>query len=364
MSKKVIFILFASVIFVGLIVYGSLQYNQKLKTISKQAQKKMEQRVHQSEQENRDFYTKLINEKKIHFMVIGNGLDEEETLQQQISSRIEKKYNNKVYQHQITKQGADVFDGLFMYEKGKKEIEQDLVMIVFGKHDIDRLTLEQFEKNYETLLNRVIADQPRAEVFTFIENGLKNNEKYVNAIEKTSDYYGVFSIDGEEVFDTTGKSIAQITTEEGIPNEEGYNLYAESIFNTINENVINNKTITYARIDPLHQLTKHDDFRSINTPKESDGFVLVDDYYSSSTINHSIRYEFTGDLLALHLNNTGGVMEVYLDGEYVQQYDLNNLPKGAIHLLITDELKKGEHIAQIFVRESGKTIQIKSLITK
>ncbi|CQR46296.1 hypothetical protein BN1058_00549 [Paraliobacillus sp. PM-2] len=370
MSKKSIFIFFTCIIFIGLIVYGNLQYSEKLKTISKQAHEKMDQRLIKSEEANRNLYTKLANGKKIDFLIIGDelgsgiGVEDEHTLKQQVSNLIEAKYNNKVNEHQITKKGADVFNGLFVYEKEKKDTEQDLIMVVFGQHDTDRLTVKQFEKNYESLLKQIITDHPKAEIFTVIQNSLSDQQEYVTVIEELSDHYGMPSIDGRKIFSKSDKETDQLLTDEGYPNAVGYELYAEAIVNTIAEDVTKDITIDYSNVEVLHDINKYDDFRFIDTPEELDGFALVDGYYSSSQASSSIRYEFSGDLLALHINNTGGLMEVYLDGEYLQQYDLNDLTEGEIHLMITDELEKGDHTAQIFVREAGKTIQIKSLITK
>lgn len=370
MSKKSIFIFVTAIIFISFIAYASFQYNQKLKLISEQAHKKIDQKMQVDKEENRDFYTKLANERKVHFIVIGDqdvaggDVEEGETWQQQVSNLIEENYNNQVYQHQAMKNEADMFDSIFMYEEGKKDTPQDLVAIAFGQSDVDRLTVEQFEKSYETLLNQVITDQPGAEIFAIIGRSLNEEEEYARAMVKISDHYGVTSIDVEEVLENADKSMEELTIEEGNLKEAGVNLYAESVVDRIVENVDGKKVIDYTAVDPLGDLYQVDAFQSIVEPADLDGFKLVGESYASSTSNHSIRYEFTGELLALHLENAGGLIEVYLDGEYFKQYDLNELPQGEIHLLITDELDEEDHTIQIFVRETGKTIQLKSLITQ
>ncbi|WP_182199753.1 SGNH/GDSL hydrolase family protein [Paraliobacillus salinarum] len=372
MSKKAIFIFVAAIIFISFIAYASFQYNQKLKLISEQAHKKIDQNMQVDKKENRDFYTKLANERKIHFMVIGDqgvvgageSVEEGEAWQQQVSNLIEENYNNQVYQHQVIKDEADMFDNMLMYEQGKKETQQDLVAIAFGESDVNRLTVEQFEKSYETLLNQVIADQPGAEIFAIIGRSLSEEEEYARAIVEISDHYGVASIDVEEVLENADESMEELTTEEGKLNKAGVSMYAESVVDGIVGNVAEKKVIDYTNIEARGDLYQVDAFQSIVEPEDLDGFKLVGESYASSTSNHSIRYEFTGELLALNLENAGGLIEVYLDGEYFKQYDLNELPQGEIHLLITDELDEEDHTIQIFVRETGKTIQLKSLITQ
>lgn len=368
MSKNFFVMLIVIISFVGLFIFGNVHYQNKIAETNKQAQAMMSQRIEQEEQANRDLYTKLANGKRIRTLVVSNvpGFNADPSTkqiwQQQLHDQIAATYDSNVVEHQIIAPALNVFNGLFTYEQNKTDEEQDLVIFMFDSSQLETLTPVQFQKSYERLVTQVIIDQPTAEVLLFITNDLNHHPTYVEVVEELATYYQLPLVNGGVILSNAVQSMEDLTEEDGYPNEIGNQLYAKAIFDVISENVTQNKVIDYSDAEAFTDISGLDAFQFISEPEETTGFQLKDGYYVSDKENDSIRYAFSGEALALHFDNAGGQLEVYLDGEYYQPYNINEQEKGEQYLFITDDLDQGNHVVQLFVREEGKPIIIKGIV--
>ncbi|WP_079710660.1 SGNH/GDSL hydrolase family protein [Paraliobacillus ryukyuensis] len=365
MSKKAVFILVISICFIGLFIYGNLHYNHKLNRISKRAQATNTERIEQADKANRDLYTKLTNGKAVRSVIVGDAIrasEEAEGWSQQLTDELESMYTSNVNTQYITKEGTGILDGLLTYQAEKSDTVADVVTIVLAQNDPDTWTVDQFEQIYETWLRQIIADHPHAEVITVLADSVTDQTDYVAGLEQIAQHYGIVLVNGQEILTTSDRTVASYTTEDGALDAAGNQLYAEAIVNKLEENMEESKVIDYTNIASVDEDNTYEDLHIVDEPEEMSGFQLVEDYYISSTEGDSIRYEFSGDFFALRLNNVGGVLEVYIDGAYFRQYDLNEVTEGEHYLSITNELDDAEHTVQLFVREEGKAIQIQSLI--
>ena len=127
------------------------------------------------------------------------------------------------------------------------------------------------------------------------------------------------------------------------PNGDGYRLYANAVFELIKENIRKDAdTAIYPK-----PLTKND-FFYLAEKEEIAGINGFSPEFGSYVSNHSgdyLEYEFDGPILGVNVirSEAGGMMNVYIDGEFVRTISTWWPFARERHLYIASGLENGHH---------------------
>lgn len=280
--------------------------------------------LQQKQNENKNLYEKIESEQPLSYLVIGDsigrgsGASEKKNKWFYILERDMLKHQNvKMDGDNLVQSGATAFEGLFRLQTQKSRYPKnyDLVFIVFGENDRKYMKAHDFSVIYESLIRNVKMMYPNAEIFTITESPLKNKE-FINTIEKISYHYNATNVNMIEAYRRSEKSSAALTTDNVHPNDEGYQIYANEIFNKLRVNTSVGKKIAELTA-PIHENSNitFDVFGDYTT---QEGFVRQSDYFISSTKGSYIEFSFYGSLLGIKLFRTpdGGNVNVYIDDKF------------------------------------------------
>lgn len=325
----------------------------------------------------KQLYQKLNNGEQIKYLVVGDSIGESvgasnkfQSWTSLLNEKISAKYNIEPHAIFLTKGGSDVFDGLVEFSNYRTNKNYDLVFVSFGQNDQNSLSIEEYEKLYTSLINEIIKRFPQAEIVTIIENGLDKNE-YKEVIEEISEEYDFLTFDAKEAFEKHNLPDEDLT-EDGIhPNDKGYEIYAENIFNEITKYVnlyegVNTGSDSHVEAQNILG------FEKSTTPDENKGFSVKGDYLVSDTEGAYLEYKVeSNELLGLSLisHKDGGYFNVYVDGEKVKTFSSYAPYKKERHFLINKEISSGVHTVKIIIEGPNKgkeqrVVRIKGILTK
>ena len=100
----------------------------------------------------------------------------------------------------------------------------DLMFLCAGTHGAE----ENFAEGYETIVRKAKKFNKNSDIICIIEHDQADNE--ADAIIKICEHYELLYVDMRPHFE--GKN-AELTFEDGFPNEEGHKLYADEIFKVL-----------------------------------------------------------------------------------------------------------------------------------
>ncbi|PLR98880.1 SGNH/GDSL hydrolase family protein [Bacillus sp. T33-2] len=273
---------------------------------------------------NYTVYDKISRGMKINYLVIGDSIGRgsgAETKEMRWYSQLEallEHYNGvKASRHSIVQSGATAFEGLYKLQNSRKLRNVDLIFIVFGENDRKYMSPEEFSFFYEKLLRHAKTLYPRAEIVTITESCLKQ-DPYAEKIKQISDHYRAKNVDMRIPFKQSGLLTEELTADMVHPNGLGYQLYANTIHKLLRKN--SQLLLPVARLKkPLRDSLE---FSLKELPEFSlkKGFDPVNGILTASQPGSFIEYEFKGTLLGIRLirSESGGMMNVYVDGLYVR----------------------------------------------
>lgn len=249
----------------------------------------------------------------------------------------------------ITTPGGTVFSGITNYDK--INITPDLVIICFGQNDQNKITNEKFGSIYEELIIRLKTDYPNALIVTLTENGVSSTDT-IDTISLLSKHYNLENINMKNEFAKTGIPYNSLTNDGIHPNDAGYREYANRIYNVVAKyKSAANESSSNRRLFPESELYTNLKF---NNKFETSSFELTD--YGSlytSKVNERLTINFEGNIFGLsHQGHpSGGIYDIYIDGEFYQSID-TFVPFNVTHNnIIADKLKDGKHTAELIIRE-------------
>ena len=280
--------------------------------------------LQQKTKEDKTVYKKIADGDSVSYLIIGDSIGRG-------SGASEKKYKwNKVLErkmkeaHNITmrgdtlvQSGATAFEGLFKLQAEKNYFSKkyDVIFILFGENDRKYMNPHDFSILYEALIRSAKDKHPNAEIVTITENPLKDRD-FADAIKKISNHYRTTHINMMEAFSSHSKSAAELTVDEVHPNDEGYRLYADTIYDRLMENTSVTKKITELTV-PIYEDSDFS-FDVLDQFNEMEGFIKENDYYVSHQKGSFIEYSFHGSTVGVKLLRTpeGGNVDVYIDDEF------------------------------------------------
>lgn len=299
--------------------------------------------------EDLNVYEKIAEGDPFNYLIIGDSIGrgagaEKKELRwfNQLDVLLRDYSGSRGRRHSVVQSGATAFEGIYMLQKSPHYQNMDLVFIVFGENDRKFMDPEEFTFFYEKLIRNAKELNKDAEIITIIESPLKQ-EPFADAIKRISVHYGAKWLDMRIPFKKSGMLTEHLTSDMVHPNGNGYRIYANAVFGLIKENIRNEANIA---VYPK-PLTKNDFFYL--SEKEdiavNSGFNAEFGSYVSRKPGDYLEYEFDGPILGVNVirSEVGGMMNVYIDGEYVRTLSTWWPFTRERHLYIASGLENGRH---------------------
>ncbi|MGA9228385.1 MAG: GDSL-type esterase/lipase family protein [Mesobacillus sp.] len=299
--------------------------------------------------EDLNVYEKIEVGEPFNYLIIGDSIGrgagaERKELRwfNQLEALINDYSGSRGRRHLVVQSGATAFEGIYKLQSSPKLQNMDLIFIVFGENDRKFMDPEQFTFFYEKLIRNAKELNKDAEIITIIESPLKQ-EPFADAIKRISFHYGAKCIDMRIPFKESGMLTEHLTSDMVHPNGTGYRLYANSVFELIKKNIRNEADIA----DYPKSITKNDFFYLAEKEDIADkkGFKSEIGSYVSRKSGDYIEYDFEGPILGVNVirSEIGGMMNVYIDGEYVRTLSTWWPFFRERHLYIASGLEDGHH---------------------
>lgn len=268
------------------------------------------------------FYEKLTHGLPIKYIVIGDSIGRgsgSETSDKKWYKQMEKKvfrqYGASMKGDYVVQSGATAFEGLFKLQKKQPDNSVDVVFICFGENDRKYMKAHAFSLLYESLLRKAASLYPRAEIITFTESSLPNQE-FAEAIEKISRHYNASNIDMRAAFQQSGMTVHELTKDNVHPNGSGYEVYANTIMERLKQHIQKHKKIAELK-PPIHENSDME-FDVVAEFSEQKGFELEQNYLVSNKKGSYVEFHFYGSILGIKLLRSpdGGMFNVFIDGKF------------------------------------------------
>lgn len=321
-------------------------------------------------------YEKIAEGSPFNYLIIGDSIGRGAGAEgielrwfNQLEALLEDAFESKGNRYSVVQSGATAFEGIYKLQQSPHEKDVDLLFIVFGENDRKFMEPLEFAFFYEKLIRDAKARHQNAEIITIVESSLKQ-EAYAETIKRISAHYSAKCLDMRIPFAQSGLSTENLTTDMIHPNGNGYRLYAETVFELVERNIKENADIaTYP--NPLMEnggFTLADNKNVINRK----GFDYKNGLYVTTNPGDYLEYEFEGNMLGVKAirSETGGMMNVYIDGEYVRTVSTWWPFSRERYLYIASGLENKKHIVRFEAEEESSVnnpaipgmLQISSII--
>ena len=154
-----------------------------------------------------------------------------------LAEQLEEKKGISVKMDNISLGGNTVFAGysqLARYEKSA-----DLIIFCFGQNDADN---EDFPIMYENMIRIAKEKYPYASEISILESSQRKYTNKINKIMELSKYYNIPYADMIEAYNDSGLEYDELSNDGIHPNNLGKKLYADTIYNTIVEQILDSRT--------------------------------------------------------------------------------------------------------------------------
>jgi lysophospholipase L1-like esterase len=303
-------------------------------------------------------YEKIEAGSSFNYLIIGDSIGrgagaESKNLRwySQLEVLIKDFSGSRARRNMLVQSGATAFEGIYKLQKAPKFRDIDLIFIVFGENDRKYMDSEQFTFFYEKLVRNAKERYPGSEIITIIESPLKQ-EQFADAIKRVSAHYGAKPLDMRIPFNQSGMLTEQLTTDTVHPNGKGYQLYATSMLELIKNNIEIDPEIASLPKPLTRDQTLY--FYEKKNLSGSKGFVTENGINISKRPGDYLEYEFEGSILGVKAirSQNGGMLKVYIDGEYVRTISTWWPFTRERYLYIASGLDKGKHTVRFETLEN------------
>jgi lysophospholipase L1-like esterase len=303
-------------------------------------------------------YEKIEAGSSFNYLIIGDSIGrgagaESKNLRwySQLEVLLKDYSGTRARRNMLVQSGATAFEGIYKLQQAPKFRDIDLIFIVFGENDRKYMDSEQFTFFYEKLVRNAKERYPGSEIITIIENPLKQ-EQFADAIKRVSAHYGAKPLDMRIPFNQSGMLTEQLTTDTVHPNGKGYQLYATSMLKLIKNNIQIDAEIASLPKPLTRDQTLY--FYEKKNLSGSKGFVIENGINISKRPGDYLEYEFEGSILGVKAirSQDGGMLKVYIDGEYVRTISTWWPFTRERYLYIASGLDKGKHTVRFETLEN------------
>lgn len=374
MWKNAIY-LFSSILIVSVVILASGKYFDRRNStdaavLNEQFEVEIAQYSELEKAQSRNVYTKLMNNKKISVLIIGDGIaqggfetDDENNWYNLLAKKLKEEYGADTTFETITIPGGTAFGGWIDYISNSKPSEYDFVFLCFGASDEKELNFNQtiFGTIMEGLIRNLKRTKANTEIIPIIENSIKS-EAYINTLKQVSEYYELTCVDTMKAFIDSRLGL-DILTKDGVnPSEHGYSIYTDAVFNLIKSNIDSKREPGFEEAKPL----LFDGSDGFDSGKITTEFITIRGFYNSVVACDRIfmRSNDFSDSITYEVNNSRvlgvtllggpncGIVDIYLNDKLIQTYDCYAPHEALRHVLISDNIGLGSHKIRIQVSDA------------
>ncbi len=323
-------------------------------------------------------YEKLRARKDISILILGDaigrgdGVNDADKWCNKANSLIEQQFSVKADIKTGDSNSKTVFSGFYDYIKNFSDKKYDMVVICFGENDISLLKLEYYQQMYEALVRKVKSENSSADIMCILESSIQSNKTYPAAVQEIAKQYGLLSLDLREAFKNSNKTYKDLSSDNIMPNKEGYNIYASAFADAVKKAVSDNRTLNSSLPDYIYKDAKS--FESIKAGDsllKNEGFTKNGNTYVSNTAGNNISINVTGSIFGFEANysKNGGKIKIYINDKLNQEIDLyspSDIPKP---ILISLDPSNKNNVLKIEnensknIKSAGKKIALSLLLT-
>lgn len=258
---KLCTVLFAVVIVIGLVwfyLYGAGSQIASLEgsgeTSSGFTDTEQETTVQRSTGPN--VYTKLSSGEAVRIAIIGDtfgaseGASEGKEWDTQLSELLQNAYSSEVTIDNLSVSVTTAYQG-YCTVMQKEWTEYDLVIVCFGSMDQNG-ELEDFQRDYEAIVRNLRNKNSNLVIMPMISTYVSNSE-FSETIRSVAAQYGLSCLNMKNAFVDSGMDEAALTTNDIYPNDKGYEIYAQSIAGTIQQNIQDKVGVPEGSVKILYQ---------------------------------------------------------------------------------------------------------------
>lgn len=307
---------------------------------------------------NLNVYEKLKENRDINILVAGDGISAQVLGTSYESGWVYKLQNYLINKYHCKANINNISVGLAISYQGYNEVMKenlnnyDLIILCYGQNDRRILDVKEFIVTYEALIRQIKVKNPNCDIIPIIESSLREYNGYTNAIIDISNYYGFNYADTIKGFNESGIAYSQLVTDGVFPNENGYDIYFNTIKDIIDKNVLDGKKIRNEIITPYDlgcttlDLYKFIDKKNMN---------FKDNVY---------EFETTGSFIGLLYSTSPSydVINVYINNVLTKKISTNSPYKNNIATIIADNLT-GKNIIKLEIIQEDKNTEVLGLIT-
>ncbi|SEO79115.1 hypothetical protein SAMN04488134_11316 [Amphibacillus marinus] len=378
MKAKSLFVaLLSTIIFGVFIVIGFFYYQGKLADINDQAQVTYanytnERKERQQRLVEMDLYGKINEGETVNYLVLGDHIGYQdvnsgERWSDLVEQSLREAFDVRMQGDYISFDTNDVLGRIVELNDLVEDASYDLVFLVLSDADRDIInSFHQYELQLETLLDKIISHNDKAEIVTIFEGDIEQEgmSEVEDVVIKMADHYGFKFLSATDKQEHAEEDYLTFEQAEVKLTEDGHMYYAEQISSYLIEQAEGEKEIQYVNHDPLFAGSNYDQVVYSNEPTRITGFEKEEGFFIAQSAGDSLIFQFEGELLAVHFFNQGGLIEVYLDGEFLQQLHLSSINRGNRYLTLLNDLPAKQYTVQFIVREMDGPIKIGGLVTK
>lgn len=260
------------------------------------------------------FYQKLNDGFDVNILIVGDSIGAGGGTQtdgkqwfRQLKYYIEKTYHVSVGMTNVSMGGNASYAGYVRVMTLDDEVNYDLAVICYGQND----SLNGFARNYEAMIQAIQTKYPDCSIISILESSQREYTAKMLQIQEICAHYNIPVADTIAPFN--GKH--DLLTEDGVhPNDDGQDIYFQTVKDIIDENVIN-ATGKMSRVETINDVSNFMNFAWYGVTEEPDehGFTRVDDVTFSLNVNAS-------GILGIDYSYISGSnkADIYIDGKMYQ----------------------------------------------
>lgn len=252
------------------------------------------------------FYQKLSNGFDVNILILGDSMatgTDELSWTSLLENSLEEEYSSDVT---VTNLSVDVDTAYSGYVKTMlldDEIEYDLAIVCYGEND----NASNFSIYYENVIRAINDKYEKCSIISIMESSQQEYTEKMLAIQSIASHYNNIELaDTIATFEVSDLTYEELTDDGIIPNEEGQQIYFETINSVITTNVDYDTDYNSDDIEPLNEEVFA--FDSLIYILASD-FERIDDYTLSIDTD-----SMTGSMGIYYSYETGeNSLEIYID---------------------------------------------------
>lgn len=203
-----------------------------------------------------NLYTKLSSGEAVRIAILGDtfgaseGASEGMEWDTQLGKLLQDTYSSEVTIDNLSIRVTTAYQG-YCTVMQNEWTDYDLAIVCFGSMDQNG-EAEDFQRDYEAIVRNLRNKNSNLVIMPMISTYVSDSD-FSGTIRSIADQYGLSCLNMKNAFVDSGMDEADLTTNDIYPNDKGYGIYAQSIADTIQQNVQDNVGVPDGAVKILYK---------------------------------------------------------------------------------------------------------------